>query len=252
MKNELPFQGSMDERLQKAEEIIGLEFDDKALLQRALTHPSAAKAKIDSNALLGTLGQDMIRLHVAQRLFEKTDAIHSEIERLLGAGEGSLSLITQYAASTHIVGGVSKEIGLSPLLIRGNEKMKVLIREKADVFRSVIGAIFLKHGIEEVQPRLDTWLVEPVIDEDLLNPERRSKGKLILLATSVWGQGGFTYYDEPVEDGSSTSKISIYFGEHFIAVGEGPSSHVAKQNAINNAFEDLHVWHPAYKNEEAE
>ena len=56
-------------RLERCEEIIEYEFNDKALLRHALTHASSADSRLASNERLEFLGDSILGFVVCERLF---------------------------------------------------------------------------------------------------------------------------------------------------------------------------------------
>ena len=146
----------IDSRLNQCESIVGYHFVDRQLLQSALTHASGAQHRLASNERLEFLGDAILGAVVCEMLFR-------QFPELL---EGHLTKIKSVVVSRQTCAKVSSELGFESLLIVG----KGIAADKpvpssllADVFESLVAAIYLDGGIEparqfvarSIQPEID-------------------------------------------------------------------------------------------------
>jgi ribonuclease-3 len=163
---------------------LGYQFQDAALLQLALTHPSVrheSGAMSEHNQRLEFLGDSVLELVLTAELYARFPAL----------GEGPLTkaraqMVNRRALAEH---GRRLGVGECLLLSRGEDKHGGRDRASilADAFEALIGAVFLDGGFAEARTvviglfgeRFEAHQTAPLID----NP----KGELqeILQATST-------------------------------------------------------------------
>lgn len=122
--------------------LLGHEFDDAALLEQALTHPSGASAARPDNQRLEFLGDRVLGLCIAEALLE----IYPD------AAEGALAPRFNALVRRETLAEVAGEIGLglhlrlgrSESLSGGRRKAAIL----ADATEAVIAALYLDGGME--------------------------------------------------------------------------------------------------------
>jgi ribonuclease-3 len=138
--------------LDELEEILSYEFQDKSLLERALTHRSWAheqvapgdeeKARQLHNEALEFVGDSVLGLVVANHLLLSTP----------NATEGELSRMKHRLVSAPMLSKASAELRLGEFLRLGVGEEKTGGRAKrallADAFEAVLGAIFLDGGLQ--------------------------------------------------------------------------------------------------------
>ncbi len=159
--------------LQELGEILAYEFQDRSLLERALTHRSWAheqvapgdeeKARQLHNEAFEFVGDSVLGLIVANHLFLSTP----------NATEGELSRMKHRLVSAPMLSKAAKELRLGEFLRLGVGEEKTGGRGKrallADAFEAVLGAIFLDGGL---QPATD-FVTSALCDElEKTDPER--------------------------------------------------------------------------------
>ena len=119
---------------------LGHGFNEPALLQRALTHRSAAR---DNNERLEFLGDAVLGLVVAETLLARHDD---------PTDEGDLSRFRASLVNERTLAAVAQEIALGDALRLGPGELKSggFRRESilADALEAVIGAVYLDAGLE--------------------------------------------------------------------------------------------------------
>ena len=122
---------ALSERLTRAQEILGHEFNDKVLLRAALTHPSAVEGQPVSASYerLEFLGDSILGAVVARSLFES----YPEFD------EGKLTRLK-----------VSHELGIDDIIIFGASETgtgaRGLHSALENVYESLVGALYLDAG----------------------------------------------------------------------------------------------------------
>lgn len=137
-------------KLKKLECIIGHAFNDRALLERAVTHRSWAYENLPSgseedirktqNESLEFVGDSVLGLAVAEQLYLRNT----------GASEGDLTLMKHYLVSTGTLARLAQDLGLGEFIRIGRGEEKTGGRNKqallANTFEAIIAAIFFDAG----------------------------------------------------------------------------------------------------------
>ena len=92
---------ALSQRLARAQEILGHEFNNKVLLRAALTHPSAVEGQPVSASYerLEFLGDSILGAVVARSLFESNPSMSS-----IGASETSTARLIRFCSSRTLPG----------------------------------------------------------------------------------------------------------------------------------------------------
>lgn len=134
------------DQLDRLEEVLGYQFQDRALLERALTHSSYANEAPKSEAVrdnetLEFLGDSILGFLVAEMLFEAFP----------GFREGQLSKARSHLVSEPSFARFAKELGIGEalLLAPGECRSGGRVRESllADAFEAVFAAVTLDTGL---------------------------------------------------------------------------------------------------------
>lgn len=143
------------------EKFLGIDFSDQKILTQALTHRSylnEIKEEISSNERLEFLGDAVLELIISDYLF-KTYPYYPE---------GKLTNLRSAIVNTKCLATVAAKLKLGEFLYlsKGEESGGGRNNESllADVFESVLGAIFIDQGIKQVEKFLKKNLF-PVILE---------------------------------------------------------------------------------------
>lgn len=119
---------------------IGVRFQDRALLRRALTHVSGAASRAESYQRLEFLGDRVLGVVVADLLFEQFP----------GAAEGELSRRLAELVRRETCAEVAQDWDVAPHLRLGEGEAQSGGAQKAailgDVCEAIIGAVFLDAG----------------------------------------------------------------------------------------------------------
>lgn len=214
---------------------INYEFKNIEGLNQAFTHSSYSNEnKIDvflNNERLEFLGDAVLELTISDYLFNTYPYML----------EGEL---TKLRASVVCEGTLSKNakiLKLGDFLILGKGEEQTGGREResilADVFESLIGAIYLDGGIQPAKKFIIDMLADDVknfensfkiIDyKTTLQEYYQSKSKVALKYTVIDEIG-------PAHERVFTSRLT--HGDHILGVGKGKSKKEAEQNAAYNGM----------------
>ncbi|HEY0323776.1 MAG TPA: ribonuclease III [Pyrinomonadaceae bacterium] len=141
-----------DPDLHELEEIVAYEFNDRSLLERAMTHRSWAHEQVAPgseeearrlhNEALEFIGDSVLGLVVANHLFLSNPNIT----------EGELSRMKHRLVSASMLSRAAKEMGLGEFLRLGVGEEKTGGRTKrallADALEAILGAVFLDGGLQ--------------------------------------------------------------------------------------------------------
>ena len=149
-----------DTQLEEFEKIIGYEFRNKRLLERALTHSSYCneikRLKNQSNERLEFLGDAVLEVTVSYYLFEKyPDKTDGELTKLRASivCEPTLALCSRQI-----------KLGEWILLSKGEEHTGGRNRDSitSDAMEAVIGAIYRDGGFEPAQDYIRRFILEDI------------------------------------------------------------------------------------------
>ncbi len=218
---------------------IGLDFNNLALLTRALTHRSYINENPDSledNERLEYLGDAILDFIVAAWLY------HSYPEM----AEGDLTLVRTALVRTEQLADFASMIDLGSALrlgqgeiVSGGRSRKALL---CAGFEALIGSIYLDRGIEAVEKFFEPYLVQAV-SIILENGQPRDPKSLL----QEWSQA--RGYESPVyetmkESGPDHEKIfevQVSVPGIIIGVGKGNSKREASKLAAKQALDKLAV-----------
>lgn len=136
---------SIDRDIAALERRLGHAFSDRGLLERALTHRSAAARDVDSNERLEFLGDRVIGLAIAELVYSRWPE----------ESEGGLNKRLVSAVRAEALAEVAQELGIGQYLRidRGEEEQGGRANPTllADACEAVIAAIYLDAGLGAAQ-----------------------------------------------------------------------------------------------------
>src|SRR5579884_1331582 len=134
------------EILEQCQEAIGYRFSQPDLLRAALTHASGANTRLASNERLEFLGDAVLGLVAVEQLYL----------RFPDYQEGDLTNVKSVVVSRRSCARFSRAMNLGDFLFLGKgmhpSTESVPPNILADVYESLVGAIFLDRGLEAARP----------------------------------------------------------------------------------------------------
>ena len=222
-----------NELREACEAAIQYEFQDRTMLERALTHASVASTRLRSNERLEFLGDALLGAFVCEQLYSR----YSE------SPEGELTRIKSVVVSRAVCGRISKKLCLEKFLFVGKG---VAIQQHvpnsilAALFEALVGAIYLDGGFEAARE----FVLRSVDDEIQRAAESLTgvnyKSLLQQFAQKDLGQiPTYVVLDEQGPDHSKCFHVAAVIGRRKFDPAWGASKKVAEQRAAQNAMSEL-------------
>jgi len=219
--------------LARCERRIGYQFTDKSLLLSALTHASGAEHRLVSNERLEFLGDAILGFVACEQLYR----LYPEYL------EGDLTKIKSVVVSRQTCAKISEALGLQEFLILGKGMAthpSVPPSLLADVFESLVAAIYLDGGTEPARGFIHEYL-DPEI-------ELAAAGELGGNYKSVLQQLAqrelsttptYQLLDEKGPDHSKCFKVAAQVGNQRFQSAWGRNKKEAEQRAAHNALSEM-------------
>jgi ribonuclease-3 len=219
--------------LEACQAVLGYQFREAALLRAALTHASGANHRLASNERLEFLGDSILGAVIC-------DLLYTSYPEAL---EGELTRIKSYVVSRRTCAKVSHKLGLEMFLILGKgmggakqAPQSVL----ADVFESLVGAMYLDGGLDVARTFILRHLSVEIAAAAEGSGGANHKSLLQQLAQRQFGATPtYRLLDETGPDHSKNFKIAAQIGEHFYTPAWGPTKKDAEQRAARNALSQI-------------
>lgn len=221
--------------LEQLEAALGVRFNDRSLLERALTHHSACAPEAqqrDSYDTLEFLGDALIGAQVVEHLF------HTYPE----ATEGEMTALKSEVVSRRVLAQIGSRLALdaymrvdTAALRTFNERSRLSLC--ADALEAVVAAIHLDHG-RDVAAAFIAREIIPIIPEVRATlGENNPKGRL---QQHVLRQMGvLPVYETLEESGQSNDRryvVGVYANGRLLASGTGTSVKEAGREAARAAL----------------
>ena len=221
-----------DTQLEKFEKIIGYEFRNKRLLERALTHSSYCneikRLKNQSNERLEFLGDAVLEVTVSDYLFEKyPDKTEGELTKLRASivCEPTLALCTR-----EIDLGKYLYLGKGENLTGGRGRKSIL----SDALEAVIGAIYLDGGFEPAKAFIHRFILTDIEHKKLFYDSKTILQELLQKDSGFEPEYEITGESGPDHDKHFTAVVKC--DGTVIGDGEGHTKKAAQQAAAYNAI----------------
>jgi len=220
-------------KLQTCEQRIGYTFRNKQYLHAALTHASGASHRLSSNERLEFLGDSILGAVVCEMLFHR-------FPQYL---EGELTRIKSIVVSRETCAKISDSLELDECLILGKgmaSQASVPPSLLADVFESIVAAIYLDRGDAAARHFIETYIGPEV--ELAACGESGSNFKSLLQQHAQRELGTTPTYrlvDESGPDHSKFFKVSAVVRESIYQPAWGRNKKEAEQRAACNALAEL-------------
>lgn len=219
--------------LDACQAILGYAFRDLGLLRSALTHASGADHRLASNERLEFLGDSILGMIVCEQLYRKYP------EYL----EGELTRIKSVVVSRRTCAKLSTRLGFEGFLVLGKgmgSQDRTPPSVLADVFESLVGAIFLDGGMEAAKLFIIRHL-DPEIEETVGGAAGANyKSQLQHVAQRQFGKTpDYLLLDEKGPDHSKCFKVAAQINGQSYPSAWGKNKKDAEQHAAMNALGEI-------------
>ncbi len=221
------------EILEDCQRVIGYRFQKPELLRAALTHTSGADTRLASNERLEFLGDAVLGLVTCEQLFE----------RFPGYQEGDLTKIKSVVVSRRTCARISRMLNLGDYLFLGKGMQlhaTVPASLLADVFESMVAAIYLDGGLEAARA-FTLKYIRPEI-EQVAEGAHAGNYKSLLQQVAQRETNATPIYQllyEKGPDHSKCFKVAAVIGRHVYPAAWGRNKKEAEQKAAMNALAEM-------------
>ena len=220
-------------RLELAENIIGRRFNDRELLRRALTHPSAVEGT-DAESFyerLEFLGDSILGFIIAEETFRRFPSMR----------EGGMTRIKVSLVAGSVLSNVARDLGLLDTLIVGRSERgtggRGLNSALENTYEALTAAIYLDGGLDDAR----SWVLRtlgPLITEGVASTPENPKSQLQEL---VQASGETAVYHTVAAEGPPHARtFSVTVDVAGATLGEG-SGRTKREAEAAAAFEALEV-----------
>lgn len=224
--------------IEKLQTAMGMQFNDRSLLMRALTHRSYLNENpdfvLEDNQRLEFLGDAILDFVTAAWLYQHFPEFQ----------EGRLTSLRAALVRTPALAKFARQVGLGDhlLLGKGEEDSGGRDREAnlCDAFEALIGALYLDSGLPEVERFLTPLLQDET--EHVLAAELDRDPKSLF---QEWSQAerGITPRYRTIQatgpDHARTFVVAVFVGDELYGEGPGSSKQAAARAAAQVALERI-------------
>ena len=223
----------MDNRyIEQLEKILKYHFNDKSLLELALTHRSFQGK---NNERLEFLGDSILNFIIAELLFKEFKLLP----------EGDLSRLRSQLVKSATLSEIGIALNLGDYLILGEGELKSSGWRRpsilADSVEAIIGAVFIDGGISSANKLITGWYQERL---EAINPNDIQKDSKSVLQELLQAKKiPLPEYNIVSIDGEAHNqhfKVSCSIPKLGLSIeGEGTSRKVAEQSAAEESIKKL-------------
>lgn len=233
------------EDLTGLENILGVHFKDRKLLQSALTHrsylnehPEFSQEYREHNERLEFLGDAVLELLVSEHLYNNFQKPEGEMTNLRAA------LVNSEALSK-----IAKSLKIEDYLLLSKGEKKDVGRARtlilANALEAVIGAFYIDQGIEKtrifIKRNILSCLPNILQAETIKDPKSRFQE----IAQEKFGiTPNYKVLKEWGPDHQRKFSIGVYLNEKLIAQGQGFSKQEAEEETAQKALKQLDTSNP--------
>ncbi len=218
--------------MEQLEKIIGYTFQNKALLQTALTHSSYANEKGVGtlyNERLEFLGDSVLGIITAEYLFKN----HHDFP------EGELTKVRAALVCEKALYKFASEISLGEYLYLGKGELHTGGRNRpsilADAFEALIAAIYLDGGMEQAKRFVLHFITAAQEDAIEINTDYKTKLQEIIQKNPE-ERIEYAIVDETGPDHDKRFVVAVKLNSNVIGEGKGRSKKQAEQKAAKEAL----------------
>ncbi len=220
------------------EELLQVKFQDRSLLQRAVTHHSCCSetAVHDSYDTLEFLGDAIISAHVVEYIYRSFP----------DASEGEMTTLKSEVVSRRAFALIGQQLGLFPYIRVDIANLRTFNERSrdslcADVLEAIVGAIHIDQGSEVARAFVVRAILPMVelVNRQVLDTNPKGRLQKIILQRS----GALPRYRVLEQSGRNNDRIflvGVFEHEVLLGVGRASSIKEAGRQAAREALELLH------------
>lgn len=227
-------------KLNKLEQIFGIETQNQELFKKAITHSSYTRenelGSIENYERLEFLGDAVLKLCISDILYKKFPQY----------AEGELTKIRSIVVSDNTLAEIAEKIGLNPLVILGKQEEKTGGRDRKSImacaFESVLGAYYLTDKYNELSPFLEKVFTPFIKDVDE-NFEKFNAKAVLQEYTQALNKKTPVYkiVEEKGPEHDKIFVIEVSYMEDVLASGQGKTKREAEQACAYEACKKFGV-----------
>lgn len=225
------------DKLAELEALLQVKFNDRSLLQRAVTHHSCCPdtAIRDSYDTLEFLGDAILGAHVVEYIYRNFP----------NASEGEMTALKSEVVSRRVLSKIGQEIGLFPFIRVDIANLRTFNERSrdslcTDVLEAIIGAIQIDQGPEAARDFV-ARLILPVISQLSkqtldTNPKGRLQ-KIVLQRSNSLPR--YRVLDQSGRNNDRVFTVGVFEREFLLGLGKASSIKEAGRMAAREALEIL-------------
>ena len=220
------------------EELLQVKFQDRSLLQRAVTHHSCCSetAVHDSYDTLEFLGDAIISAHVVEYIYRSFP----------DASEGEMTTLKSEVVSRRAFALIGQQLGLFPYIRVDIANLRTFNERSrdslcADVLEAIVGAVHIDQGPEAARAFVVRAILPMVelVNRQVLDTNPKGRLQKIILQRS----GALPRYRVLEQSGRNNDRlflVGVFDHEVLLGVGRASSIKEAGRQAAREALELLH------------
>ena len=226
-----------EDKLAELEALLQVQFRDRVLLERALTHHSCCPetAVHDSYDTLEFLGDAVLGARVVEHIYRNFPDV----------SEGEMTALKSEVVSRRVLAKIGQELGLFPYIHVDIANLRTFNERSrdslcADVLEAIIGAILIDQGNDAARDFVARVVlpVVPLLSEQTLDTNPKGRLQKIVLQRS----GSLPRYRVMEQSGRNNDRLfTVGVFEHELLLGLGQASSIkeAGRLAAREALEIL-------------
>jgi len=228
MSNEEALGAPFEDALLTLETLLGVRFNDRSLLQRAVTHHSCCPgtAVRDSYDTLEFLGDAIIAAHVVEHIYRMFPE----------ASEGEMTALKSEVVSRRVLARIGQALGLFPYIRVDVANLRTFNERSrdslcADVLEAIVGAIHIDQGPEVARDFVARLILPEVLYLSQQALDTNPKGRLqkVVLQRS----GSLPRYRVLEQGGSNNDRVfTVGVYEHELLLGLGTASSIKEAGRL--------------------
>ncbi|MCP4582337.1 MAG: ribonuclease III [candidate division Zixibacteria bacterium] len=221
--------------IERLEWVIGYRFNDRDLINNALSHRSSLKdTGLESNERLEFLGDAILGLIVSAFLFGKYEDLP----------EGDLTRMKAMLVNETVLSRAAMSFDLGDFLFLSAEEKKAGGNSRpsitADAFEALLGAVYLDGGFNEAEKLVRKYILQDhteIIDDKKLH---NYKGELLEFMQAK-GETVPYYHvrDQIGPDHDKLFVVGVYMDNELLGEGKGKTKKEAEQKAAREAIKTI-------------